>query len=265
MMLRLIFPACALLAALSTGCASLYDVHVGGASVSYWSPELSGDISRDFGPALGDQVDLERTLNFDDEKILEFRGFVSAGPVTIEATYFGLEFDGTNTISESFTFDGETFNIGATLDSKFEFQYAAAKAKIGLIGAGPIAIGGIIGVGYFGLEGEVTEPAISGESFGDSLDTPFPFIGATATLDQPLGDTLSVFAEGEIYGLAIDDRFDLDGHFFDAQARAGLGFGPAKIGVGYRLMEIDLEETHDDNAEYNLSLTGPYIFGEIAF
>ncbi|MCA8962533.1 MAG: hypothetical protein KDC38_18535, partial [Planctomycetes bacterium] len=249
------------------GCAKLYDVHVGGASVSYWAPELSGDFSDDITGLLGTEIDAEDTLDLGDERIPEFRAFVSAGPLTVEGTYFTANYEGSNTLSIPIQFDGE--ELTGDLFSEVDLDYAVGKLKLGLIGAGPVAVGAILGVGYIRLAGELT-----GESTGiipltmtvdDEIDTPFPVVGATVTLDQGITEALSIFGEAEAFGIAINDQFDLDGHFVDAQARAGIGIADIfRIGVGYRVMDLNVEETNDQ-ATWNLRLQGPYLFGELRF
>ncbi len=252
------------IALIMSGCASLYDVQVGGASASLWSPKISGDVAVDLAGFIGDKIDLARELDLEDERIPEFRAYASAGSLTIEGTYFGVDYDGENTLSRSITVKGRTFTAGAPINSEFNLDYGAIKAKIGVVGAGPVAVGVVLGVGYIKVDDQLTSTSLPGVVVGKDLETAFPGVGLVATFNQSLGDTLSIFGEAEAFGLAVRTN-GIDGRFVDAQARAGLGLGPLKLGVGYRVMDLNVEETRNNDSKINVRLDGPYVFGEIAF
>lgn len=242
---------------LIAGCAQLYPSENIAVGVDVWYPELKGDVSLDQGVIQGTLVDFDDGIDVDQEVVPNLRARVQAGPVALQAEYLDLDYS-SDVLRQTITFGGQTFTASLPVDSTLELLVASVKAKIGLAGLGPVAVGVVVGVNYFDFRGRISALGLSAE---ETLDSPFPVIGAIATLHQPLGEDVAIIGEVMVTGLDVD-AFDVNGRYLDGEARAGLQFSAFKVGVGYRLIDVDVEE---DDFVWDFSLGGAFIFGEIAF
>lgn len=250
-----------LLATVTTaGCAKLHDLSIGKAGADYWFAQLDGEVVEHDLP--GGTIDVDDTLDLEDEDIVNLHATAQLGNFTIDASYFDVDYDGNNQLIQTIEFAGEQFTIGTELDSDLELQFASGKLGFGLIELGPVVIGALAGVDYFNLDGELTSstPPVTAT---EQLEAPFPIVGAVATLNQPLGDHLSVFASAELSGIYVD-AFDIRGGFLDLAGQVGVQLSVVRIGGGYRLLDVDIDDT-DENFTWDLSLGGPFVFAEIAF
>ncbi len=242
-------------------CVKLHDVTIGKAGADYWFAELSGDVDQEALP--GGSIDVDDTLDLEDEDIVNLHAAAQLGNFTIDASYFDADYDGKNQLFQTIDFAGEQFTLGTDVDSELKLKFASAKVGFGLFEIGPLVLGALVGVDYFDLDGELQSslPPITAK---EDLSGPFPVVGAVATVHQPLGDDFTLFASAEISGIYVEDVFDVEGGFFDLAARVGIQFSVVRIGGGYRLLDMDFEDT-DDDFRWDLDLGGPFVLAEIAF
>ena len=244
------------------GCVNLYDMKYVKVGADVWFPTLDGDVKLDSGSLSGTSIDIADTLDVDSEETVNVHAAGQIGGVTIDLSYFQFDFDGDNMLSRNINLDGQTFLATTRVDSSVEMQYASAKAKIGLLGLGPVAVGAIVGVNYVNLDGKLN--VRGGPSGSETLEAPIPVVGAVVTFNQSILDNLGVFADAEISGLALD-AYDIEGHFYEVIGRAGLRiFSHVKLGGGYRLIALDIEDKSDDFT-WDLQLGGPFVFLEVIF
>ncbi len=243
------------------GCAKLHDVTIGKAGADYWFAELSGDVNQKGLP--GGSIDVDDTLDLEDEDIVNLHAAAQIGNFTIDLSYFDVDYNGKNEVLQTIDFAGQQFTIGTQIDSGLDLKFASGKVGFGLIELGPFVLGALVGVNYFDLDGELQSsfPPITAE---EDLSGPFPVVGAMATVHQPLGGDVTLFGSAEISGIYVKDMFDVEGGFFDLAARVGVQFSVVRIGGGYRLLSLDLEDTEDDFT-WDLDLGGPFVLVEIAF
>jgi hypothetical protein len=239
---------------------NLYERDLGTATVDYWFADFEGDVSVVGGLFDGTRIDVEDTLDLKDEDILGLRGFAQIGNVSLEATHFEVDYSGENELTQTIRFGGEDFTFGTTLSSEVDLRMTTGRVKLGLLRLGPIAVGATLGGGYFRSEATLSSPLLTQR---DDLEFAFPLVGGVVAFNQPLGDGLSLTANAEASGFAID-AFDLRGGLVEALGQVGLRWRFAQIAAGYRLLAVDLEET-DDDLEWDLSLSGPFIGIEIGF
>ena len=242
-------------------CAKLHDVTIGKAGVDYWFAELNGKVDQESLP--GGSIDVDDTLDLEDEDIVNLHAAAQIGNFTIDASYFDVDYDGDNQLFQTINFAGQQFVIGTDLDSELNLKFASAKVGFGLFEIGPLVLGALVGVNYFDLDGKLQSsfPPITAD---EDLSGPFPVVGAVATVHQPLGDDFILFASAEISGIYVEDMFDVAGGFFDLAARVGVQFSVVRIGAGYRLLDLDIEDT-DNDFTWDLDLGGPFALAEIAF
>lgn len=248
----------------TSGCVNLYDTKWVSVGADYWLPSISGDVTLGEGILSNTTIDIEDVLDLEDEATVNVHAALQLASVTLEASYFELDYSGSNSITRSFNFGGQTFVVGTTVGSNVDILFAGAKAKIGLVKLGPVAMGAIVGVNYVGLETDLRESTGTIKPVKETLETPFPVIGAVVTVNQDISDWSTVFGDVEASGLYID-AFDIEGGFFDLTVRAGIRFiDVIKVGAGYRLIDLELRDSNDD-FEWNLSLGGPFVFLELVF
>lgn len=254
----LLLPGLPLLAV--AGCSALEDITFASAGVDYWLPALEGDVEFDSAGLGTNTIDVDDTLDLEDEETFNFHGAVQLGNITADVSFFQFHFTGDNQVSEDVNFGGQTFTVGTRVMTDVDVRFASGKAKVGLLGLGPVAAGVIVGLNYLEIDAELSAAPISASQ---ELEAPFPVVGVVATVNQSLGDYFGIFAEAEVSGLAID-AYDLRGNFLDVVGRGGIKLSLFRIGAGYRHMQVDFEDVNDD-FRWDFRLSGPFVFAEAAF
>lgn len=244
---------------LVSGCAQLYPNENIAATIEFWQPEITGDVALDRGAISGTLVDFDDDLDIDRETTYVFQGRIQAGGVVLEGRYFDTEYN-SDTLRQTITFGGQTFTANLPVDSSLDLEFASLRAKLGIASLGPVAVGAILGANYYNFRGRISALGLSAQ---ETLEAPFPIVGAVVTVHQPLNEHVAVLGELALTGLEVD-AFDIDGHYYEGMARAGVQLSHIKAGVGYRLIDVDVEDK-DDDFVWDFRLGGFIIFGEIAF
>lgn len=222
----------------------------------YWFPALNGDLRVDSDSIKGTTLDLESDLDYDDEYYPVVEVFVGIGDHHLSASYYRAEYDGTNTLTEEFTFNGETFVANVAFSSSLEYDVYDIAYQYDLLDLENILAGlslGVVGrVKVFDGEAEIKS---SLRSASEDFTVPVPLVGANLHLGI-LADLLEarLLATGISYG---------DGSMVDAQA--DISFTPfpfLDIHGGYRTFFIDVETS---DAEFNYNTSGPYAAITLSF
>ncbi len=224
----------------------------------YWIPDLSGKVkaSETF---VDTKIDLKRDLGINDENFPEVRLTWHTGPKSrIRVAYTQAGFDGDETLSRSFEFEGQSFTAGTRVETDVKVRYL----RIGWIwqfidiGKGAVKLGTLLeGKGFWGrasLEApDLSLPIQELEKFLLVL----PTIGAA--LDINPHRMLNIF--GEVSGLTAGSY----GYVYDAEA--GIKLIPVKflsIVAGYRIFEIKATHSHDSA---RLRFHGPFAGATLRF
>ncbi|MFQ5655524.1 MAG: hypothetical protein ACE5GW_12440 [Planctomycetota bacterium] len=248
---------------LAPGCVQLKDMKIASAGADYWRADLDGDVQFSEGGLQGTRIDLSSELNLDDrEEVVVYRGTAQLLGTTLEGRYIDLTYKGSTTSTQPINFEGVSFPAGSDLVGRLDATLFTAHSRFGAFGFLPVAVGWIVGVDYVKVDASLASSAPTSQSASKAIEEYIPVVGVTGSFNFPLGE-YHLFADAEISGLWLSYG-GLDGTFIDAAGRAGIKFEEwLSLGVGYRLLELDFED--DNNNEANLSIGGPFVFGEIVF
>lgn len=249
--------------AAAPGCGQLYDVKVGLAGADYWLTSLDGHIKVNNAVLPDLEADLKDTLDIEDENVFSFHAVAQLGSFALEGNYFRLDASGESAIDRTIQIGGQSFTAGTNVESDLELELAGGKLKLGILELGPVAVGAVVGVNYLHFDGSAKATALGLEG-REKLEAPFPVIGAMASVNQPLGDSWTLFAEAEATGLYVRDLYGINGSYLDVAGRVGARFSVIRLGAGYRFIGVDVEDT-DADVEWDVSLGGPFLFAEVAF
>ncbi len=224
----------------------------------YWFPELSGTLKVDESAISGDTLNLESDLGLDDESYPIIEGFVGLGNHHLSLSYYNADYSGTNTLTETITFAGETFAVDEQVSSSLEYSVFDFMYQYDLLDLENILAGFSLGaVGRIKLfDGEVEiKSSTPSESESESFTAPIPMLGLNLHLGI-LADLLEgrVLATGMTYG---------GGTIFDGQAEISLTPFPfLDIHGGYRIFFIDVDA---DDVEFDYDTSGPYAAVTLSF
>ncbi|MGE3962464.1 MAG: hypothetical protein AB7I09_00015 [Planctomycetota bacterium] len=261
--------ATALLGFIAIGCAAPQNIQLASAGVDYWRADLDGDIQFTDNLVTGTKIDLVDTLGLDKrDEDFAYRGSVALGPVVLEGQYFEIERDGDQVLTETISFQGQTFVVSDRVLSHVEGVLATAYAKFGVIGVQPqdgpgFSIGGLVGIDYVKMEASIRSTTLALEESEDA-SVIFPVGGVTASFELPLGESLSLVASGQAAGFFGVEYADIEGSFVDARGDVGIRLAKLlTVSVGYRFFDVDFEDGDDNEA--NVTFSGPYVLGQISF
>lgn len=244
-----------------TGCTSMMGDSLIEVRADYWLPELTGQVQFDGSGLTGTKIDLEDTLGVDDEVFPNFVAAVQAGPVTFEGSLFQVEHSGNTILQETINFNGEQFTVSDAIRSTSDLLLASGKVKFGLVHLGPFRAGVLIGAHYFAVKGSIESTLVKAK---EELEGPIPIVGVVCGLEQEFGDHVTLFVNAEASGVAID-AFDVRGSFGEVLVRGGVSISLFRLGLGFRALAVDIEETDDENNSLDFDLVGPFVFGEFKF
>lgn len=250
---------CVALGSSVIGCEALRELQITGGGVEYWEPEIDGFVEAKASGTNSTKTDYDGVLGLDDEAVLNFRAGVRLVAIDMEFEYFEFDSDGQRVSDSPVVFNGTTFPTGTALDSDMEFSMLTGHVRIPFGPAGPFSLSGIVGVHRLEVETEIQG---GGQQSNDGFEAYFPVAGFHGAFDFPMGESASIFVEGEV-ATFLFDLFEVDGTYVDTDIRGGLKFDFIRIGGGYRWLDIDLEENRQ--SEIDLRLRGPFLFGELVF
>lgn len=251
------------------GCVSPQNIQLVSGGADYWRADLAGDIQFTENLVTGTKIDLIDTLGLDkrDESVT-YRGSLALGPVILEMQYFEIDRDGDRVLTETITFQGQTFTVSDRVLSNVQGAIATGYAKFGVLGTPPgsgpgFSVGGLVGVDYVKMEASIRSTTLALEESEDA-EIVFPVAGITGYLEVPMTDSLALIASGHVAGFFGVQYQDIEGSFVDARAEIGVRLAKLLgVFVGYRLFDVDFEDGDDNEA--NVTFSGPYVLGQITF
>jgi len=224
----------------------------------YWMPNLEASV-RVVESDIGAEFNAKDDLGVDDENFPDGRIIWNASPNSrIRLGYTQIEYSGSQDVTRSIDFNGQTYSAGTLVESELKLNYIRLgwiwqfinmfdeKLKLGPI----VEAKGIMA--EVSLDAPNLTPAVSeSEEFAGGLPT------AGLALDIAPIEQVNLFCEAS--GLYVGDY----GYFLDAEA--GVEFKPIKyvsIIGGYRIIDMKIE---DEPSFANVRMDGPFAGGKINF
>jgi hypothetical protein len=237
------------------------------AKVRQWDAEIDGSLAVEDDGIGGTNVDVDSTFGFDEEETFDELHLTMGLPVIGRFNFQFLrgEYEGSQIISQDFTFAGSTFTASTRIDAKLEFEaytllWQFGGSTPGVIGA-DVGAGGIAGLKYFDLRATVDDEF--GNSEEAEVRAPIPVVGAYFRTN--LASFLAF--EAQIHGIKFFDTLNigLTGTFYDLTVALDVKFSGLFAGIGYRIMVLDVEYDRGDEAEVDMDLTGYFFEAGLSF
>jgi hypothetical protein len=237
------------------------------AKVRQWRAEISGSLQVEDDDIPGTDIDIDSQFGFDEEEAFNELHVAMGLPVIgrFNFQYMRGGFDGSEVISQDFTFAGTTFTANTRIDAELDFdvytllwQFGASTP--GVVGA-DVGAGGIAGVKYFDIRSHVSDEF--GNSEDADIQAPIPVIGAYFRTN--LASWLAL--DAQIHGIKFFDTFNtgLEGTFYDLTVALDVKLSGLFAGVGYRIMKFDLDYEDGTEAEVDMDMTGYFFEAGLAF
>jgi len=227
-----------------------------GARGYYWFPSLDGTVKADEAGIIGDYLDFENDLAIEDENFPSVEAFVEAGKHHLDLGYTKIDYSGSNVLTRTIIFNGETYSKSSLVSSSIEYKMIDFHYQYDFIdlenALGGFSLGGVFQVKY--LDGEVSLKT-TGLDEKEDFTLPIPMVGLNLHIGI-IADILEARVRGTIMTYSGDSMYEL---------MADLSFTPLPfidIHGGYRTFVIDVEE-EDVILDYNMS--GPYVAITISF
>lgn len=192
--------------------------------------------ARDQG--IGTRVDLEKDLPYDNSESLTAEAALQYGPLRLSAGYMPLRFSGTGRLTQSVTFNGQTFSADTVAASDVDVDLYDLGATYFLVNFDDLPvrlqIGPEVAVKLIKADLSFTDQT-TGISESTSATAPVPTVGGRVRVG--LGDFVGLV--GRVGYLQYNDNSFTD---IDAQ----LEFSPVPLfGVygGYRYFDLQVDES----------------------
>ncbi len=220
------------------------------AGVGFWAQNIEGFVDYN-----GSNVGLEEDLKLENDSGVSFylaiEHFVPMLP-NVKIQHDKISTTGSHVLSESFVFDGVTYNIDESIDSKFQLDDTDLILYYELLDNW-INLDAGLDIKLINGEVEIYSNTTS-QSASKSFDVPIPMLYAKAQIDIPTTG-LYISGEGsaiEYDGSGIRDMKIYAGYEFDY----GLGFE-----LGWRKFSINIDDV--DGLTADISVEG--VFGNLRY
>lgn len=236
--------------------AALPFVEVWG-EVRYWRPTLESEIVASSAGLAGTVVDPVGTLGVDEQQnALEGRaGLTFFGRHKLRIGYLPLSFNGDRTITQTFTFQGQTFTANDRVITDLDVKILRAGYEFDFFKSAVGYLGLLLEVHYFDGEARLRD-ITSGLDERVDFRVPVPVIGLGFRA-YPVTRILSVGAE--LVGVYAGSK----GHYLDGEASITLSPWPfVELSAGYRVIDLEGEEGDDT---IDLFLHGPFASFTVRF
>jgi hypothetical protein len=202
---------------------------------SYWNTDTSGTIR-----ANGTPVDLKSDLGVKQGQAT-FTGKLVAKPgrknkIVVEGTPFRL--DGTNLLTRSITYQGQTYSVSDRVVSHAELNYFYAGYQYDFISRTAGHAGFEAGGAYLDASGTITSTTL-GTTTTKSQTIGLPLLGAEFRF-FPIHKKLQLEFNGEVKGMQLGDY----GRYVQASGNVGVGFGLLIFEGGYRSADIEIHSSN---------------------
>jgi hypothetical protein len=230
-----------------------------------WKAEISGNVKADDTGSSGSSIDVESTFGFDQEEDFDEFHITMGLPVIGRFNLQILEggFDGTRTVSNSFTYAGTTYTASSQISTELDFKvytllWQFGASSPGVIGA-DMGAGIIAGLKYFQIDAAVQETSGANREETE-LNAPIPVFGAYFRMNLAKFLALEVQAHGLKVPSSIGQ--EVTGLLYDGTIALDAKIGPLFGGVGYRLFHFEVEGD-DGSVEASADLDMKGIFFEV--
>lgn len=250
------------LALILGGCAMVSESRIASFGVEMWQAEPSGTIQGTNGATPGDQVDVEDSLDLDEEEVWIYHLGGKFGPTMLDLTWIDLESSGISTPAQDFTYGGVLYQSTDTVQGAIDTTILQIHTDTPAMGWKMGTVGIIAGVDQVEIDsqiGNLTDSTFAQEDYDDWV----PVVGLSASVSYPVWE-IELFADGEISGMWESISFGtFDGDYLSYIVRTGLDIDDGfKIGVGLRNLSADIDDGNDD---IDFELDGLTFFAEMNF
>jgi len=205
---------------------------------------------------LGSDINLVNDLGFDDRKNFG-EGHLQikfGGKHKFNFSFIPLKWEGNQNLTRTIEFGGQTFTVGANVQSKANLDlYKAGYEYDFLLGKAGF-LGGTVDVLVAKVDVELKAPALAINEKEDKT-VPIPMIGLIGRI-YPIQ---WIHLTGKVSGIPLGSN----GYVIDAEA--SLNINPVKyIGIsgGYRYLQTNLKY---DNSFLDFKLNGPFVALDLRF
>jgi len=229
------------------------------AGVGYWKQSPSGTLSYQAVSA-SDTLNLKNDLNLGDKSRPFFR-FKAELPAFLPNIYFlatPMSFEGTGTITRSFTYGGQTFTAGAPINSTLKMDHydLALYYSIPLLKTATLRTLNI----DLGLDGRKID-------FEATLNQPTAGVASTKnrTLYVPMIFAAVQFRPLSAFSIEAEGRGAAYGsnHYYDVSGSLKIKpFGPLYVSGGYRSEKLKINES---DVKTDTTFDGPFLEAGLSF
>ena len=217
-----------------------------GVQADYWMTKLAGTVKSDFGGVMGDKIDLKEDLGMSDKNAFEGMLYLQGGRHRLTLRYTPLKYTGSQVVTQSFAFNGQTYSASSKVDSIMEFNQTDIQYTYWLVNMKTGARLGLIGaVKNVNARASLKAAGINEEQ---SFSLPIPMVGASFELG--LGDLVRITATG--VGVSYSGNSLLD-------VTAALEVSPVPlfgITAGFRGVYLNVDA---GDTEVKLDTTGLFV------
>jgi len=225
----------------STSADTLFGIYAGAGT---WEQQFSGDVSSGTST-----VDVEDDLALDDDSNTVFYVALEHGvPLlpNIRAQHFAIDVDGSNVLSRSIEFNGETFELSEEINTAIDLRQSDAVLYYEVLDN---YLSLDLGLAVSFIEGSINVASASQNARAE-FDEVVPMAYVKTRVDLPL---TGLWLGAEAQGVSYQDNSLME---FNAQLgyESKLGFG---IEAGWRSVRIEVAE-FDDVDSAKIDISGPY-------
>lgn len=227
--------------------------------------ETKVSVSRPGQP--GSDIDVENDLGMDDTDTLPavYAGWRFSPRWVLTGEYYALDREGSKSLSRTIDFDGVTYPIGVTIDSKLASNVYRATLGYSFLQNDRSELGAAIGLHATDFEIELAGETQGGASAvvrNRTFLAPMPTLGVYGTYEA----TPRVILNGRVDFLSLElDEYS--GGITNAQASVSYRITPMfSAGLAYRYVAYDLQaEKTDFVADIDYNFSGPSVFARVSF
>jgi len=218
-------------------------------NLSAWPASLSGVEQVNDGGATGTSIDLEDTLGLESETFPELHVQLKLlGPARLVGSYYSTGYQGSETLTQSVTFNGTTYSSSEEVDSDVDLSVGRILFSFSPLNLKRLNLGLMIGADLMQVDASLSSSLTGDEN--KSFTAPVPVVGVNLTV-QPI-DKLALYFE--VSGLSVNIG-DVDASIMDGIFRAEYYFLPwFALTGGYRVFDFDV--TEEDFGRVNFKQDG---------
>lgn len=222
----------------------------------YWEMKPSGTASIGADGFEGTEIDIEDDLGYGEkENIVGFDAALGSG-IDLALSYLSLDLAARNRIDRTIRFGDTVYRARADVSSSLEAELVRAALRYQL-GSHGFRGGLLAGVQYVDLNAQLSAPGYAEASEKTSVF--LPVIGAILRFDPAPLFRIDLGIAGGAW-----DFDETSVAFWDAEANFRVNINPFFIGIGYRHISIDGDESSIP-LEADLTFKGMQFIGGLVF